>query len=135
MVILINPKNGHEALGVTISSIWKHGSSSSIFFARNAFTSREQFAVVMAHELGHVVYANLGAKMMSEVDQIPGNPTRLLDSEGHIAIQKMTGDLILKNGWKPSLIQGQEWRFNGNQPYPHLLGPIQSLIRTIKFRR
>ncbi|MCE7043811.1 RHS repeat-associated core domain-containing protein [Dyadobacter sp. CY312] len=118
-----------DAIAITRHSPWKNGMSSKIFFGKAAFSSGEQLTVSMAHEFGHIVHANLG--LMDWAKELTGNPSKLLNNEGHIAIQKMTGQLILKNGWSPKIISSQVWNFNNAQAYDQLYKPLQFLIKKI----
>lgn len=126
---IITTASGERALGVTQSSIWKHGSSSRIYFGKAAFSSREQLAAAMAHEFGHLIHANMG--LSSWASELTRNKDILLNTEGHIAIQKMTGELILKNGWKPGMFSSQVWVFGNAQSYQGLYDPIKFLIKKI----
>ncbi len=128
---VITTADGERALAVTEPIIWKHGASSRIYFGKAAFSSREQLAVAMAHEFGHVIYANIGLSQWSR--ELTGNVHPSLNTEGHIAIQKMTGNLILRNGWNTGIFSSQVWDFSNAQSYQQLYDPIKFLIRTITF--
>ncbi|MCR9064911.1 MAG: DUF6443 domain-containing protein [Cytophagales bacterium] len=94
---------GDEAFAITRSSIWKGGNAYKIYFAKNAFASKEQLALSLTHELGHVSFKSLGLSNLA--DEVIGKG--LLDTEGHVAIQKMTVNLIIKNGWQNLNLGGQ----------------------------
>ncbi len=123
---------GREVLGITQPSIWKQGKASSrLFFARNAFDSKEKLSLVMAHEFGHVIHFNLGLHDLAS--QASNSALRSIDNEGHIAIQKMTYELINKNGWAIPTIQVPAHILQRYQTYPQLYDPLQGLIKKIRF--
>lgn len=120
---------GKKALAVTESSIWKGGDNHKMYFGKNAFSSKEQLAFTLTHELGHVVHSRLGLASLAAGKATSG----LLDNEGHVAIQTMTFNFIKKNGWNyNNFPQAVGIDFIGTSPYPSLLNPIKYLIRKIK---
>ena len=120
--------DGIKAMAVTKNRVWRGGSKSSIYFSESAFSSKEQLAYTMAHEMGHVIHSNIGMKSIAQ--ELTGRGG-LLDNEGHVAIQTMTFNLIRKNGWQN--MSGQAYGFFGLSPYPKLLNPIMTLSRKIIF--
>lgn len=85
-----------RALAYTKSTQWKHGMSSKIFFGKAAFSSREQLASTMAHELSHVTFANSSLYSMSQWELT----NSVADNEGHLAIYEMQNRLLQINGWQ-----------------------------------
>jgi RHS repeat-associated protein len=124
-------KKGEDIFAVTRYSIWKHGASSKIYFAKAAFSSKEQLSVVMTHELGYVVLAQNPA--LYRLAKTETGSDGLLETYGHQAIQTMTRDLILKNNWNIYRIGGQVTDFGGFQAEASLLNSISKLVREIKF--
>lgn len=99
-----------------------------MLFSRSAFASKEQLAFSLVHELGHVIHNKSGLNILaSEKVRSSG----LLNNEGHVAIQTMTFDFLITNGWNYKNFS-QATNFIGTSPYPALLDPIRILNRKIR---
>jgi RHS repeat-associated protein len=123
--------NGDAAYAVTRHSFMKHGTKSNVYFAKAAFSSKEQLAVVMAHEFGHVLFAQNPGLYAFSIQEIAKNGP--LNTLGHQAIQTMTRDLILKNNWNIHKIGGQVTNFTFWSSEANLMNVINKLVRPIKF--
>ncbi|MCU0323626.1 MAG: DUF6443 domain-containing protein [Spirosomaceae bacterium] len=120
---------GDDVLAVTYYRVWKGGSKQSIFFSKASFASKELLAYTMTHEMGHVIHNNLGLSSEASEKALSG----LLDTEGHVAIQGMTLDLIKINKWQLANFPSQATNFLGTRAEASLLNPIKQLARIIIF--
>ena len=102
--------NGKSALGVTESSTVDLGFFKGkqivhkMYLSHNAFSSREQLAFVMQHELGHVRIYNAGlSKIAGESLKLKSAAaekySELLDNIGHYHIQEYGTKFLEINGW------------------------------------
>lgn len=124
--------DGESVVAITRPYVWSHGKLSKIYFSRAAFQSKEYLSVTMAHELGHVTHNYLGLSKLAK--EKLDMPSKLLDNEGHLAIQKMTYNFIQKNGWVPSAFNVQSAEiFRMRLADQYLYDPISFLIKKIVF--
>lgn len=102
--------DGKSALGVTKSStvdlgFWKGKRIvHKMYLSHNAFSSREQLAFVMQHELGHVrIYnaglSNIARKALKLKSADAAKYSGLLDNIGHYHIQEYGTKFLEINGW------------------------------------
>ncbi|WP_165940138.1 RHS repeat domain-containing protein [Dyadobacter psychrotolerans] len=117
-----------RALAYTKSTPWKHGYSSKIFFGKAAFSSREQLASTMAHEFGHVTFANSVLYNMSKWELT----NSIADNEGHLAIYQMQNRLIEINGWQKI---GSPYPLGREPVNMELYKLIKHLARPVTFPR
>lgn len=131
-----NYKEG-GVLAVTRSRVWFHGRYSRIYFSQAAFASKERLAHTMAHELGHVsLFATKKLFDAAKETESWMHPFTQTDNRGHVAIQKMTYDLAVKNGWNVQnlkLAQITSERFFAANFYETLYKALEWLIKPIKF--
>ena len=103
-------RDGKSALGVTESSTVDLGflkgkqTVHKMYLSHNAFSSREQLAFVMQHELGHVRIYNAGlSKIAKEALKLKSAAATkysgLLDNIGHYHIQEYGTKFLEINGW------------------------------------
>ncbi len=103
---------GGKALGITESETIKKGNfwnysierKHTIYLSNKAFTSREQLAFVMQHELGHVRIYNAGlsdiaGKALQLKSSAAKKYSELLDNVGHYHIQESGSRFLEINGW------------------------------------
>lgn len=123
---------GKRAAAATQFRTWAHGNSSRVLFSKFAFQSNQALGGTMAHELGHVThnYLDLAADAGEELLVKSG----VLDTEGHLAINKMTYQLNLYNGWNPaeSIVQSTN-TFTMNTAQSKLYNPLLFLIKKLVF--
>ena len=110
-LIVYSDKNGmHKALGVTESRIVDRGFWKGkdivhrMYLSNNAFSSREQLAFVMQHELGHVKIYNAGLVNIADErsnikDKAALEYAKLLDTKGHYHIQEFGTKFLERNNW------------------------------------
>ena len=102
--------DGKSALGVTESStvdlgFWKGKQIvHKMYLSHNAFSSREQLAFVMQHELGHVRIYNAGLNNIAKEalklkSAAAAKYSGLLDNIGHYHIQEYGTKFLEINGW------------------------------------
>ncbi|MBT0573560.1 hypothetical protein PG294_09105 [Riemerella anatipestifer] len=102
--------DGKSALGVTRSDIVDHGfwrgkqTVHEMYLSHNAFSSREQLAYVMQHELNHVRIFNAGLSDIASREIQLKSPaaqkySELLDNIGHYHIQEYGTKFLEINGW------------------------------------
>jgi RHS repeat-associated protein len=125
-----------RVLAATQFRSWANGNSSRMMFSQAAFASKERLAFCMAHELGHVTHIYLGLTKYAyqETSNVGNDP--LLDTEGHLAIQNMTNQLVYKNGWDIYTLKLPQAEGNSIlTASPSLLNPLSFLIKKIVFPR
>ncbi len=126
----LDPKDGVKAYAITEPLVWNHGTTSRLYFAPAAFSSRELLASTMAHEIGHSIHFNLG--LSDFANEKINLVNSVIDDEGHNAIFTMQFYLHQKNNW--NFNNGWFSDLGGLQvgrPYPALYDPIKTLIRKI----
>ncbi|CVK16170.1 hypothetical protein Ga0061079_105129 [Apibacter mensalis] len=120
-----------KVLGVTRSSIWKHGDNYKILFASGAFSSKEQLSYVLVHELGHVNISKAGLSSIASQKIVQG-AHKLIDNVGHQAIQKMTYKFLQTNGWLNLNIIGQATKeVLDNWMLPDVNGTVYNAIKML----